>query len=189
MSEPANNGIFPKFYIKAMKNEAKSTAAGHPVFDEIEMVEIRIAGDPKNVVTRKVRENDIERWHKQYAQFKRKEEQVSSGYPVTEWPALSRGEAATLKALNIHTVEALAELPDSGLQNIGMGARELQKKAVAFLEAAKDSGAVERQRQEIEKQNETIAQQAKMLEDLKAEIEALKAQKTTRKKKESKEAA
>jgi len=175
MSEPANNGIFPKFYTDTIRNQSKSDAEGRPVFDEVEMVEIRIAGDPKNVVTRKARDLDKERWYAQYEQFKRQEKQVSSGTPIQEWTRISKSEAATLKALNIHTLEALAELPESGLQNIGMGAREMQKKAIAYIEAANDSGAIEKQRKLIEQQSE-------MIDELKARIEELEAKKPGRKK-------
>jgi len=37
-----------------------------------------------------------------------------------------------LKTLNIHTVEALAQVSDTNLGNIGMGARDLRDKAIAL---------------------------------------------------------
>jgi len=43
---------------------------------------------------------------------------------------------AMLRSQNIHTAEALAELPENGVANIGMGAREWKMKAVAFMESA-----------------------------------------------------
>ncbi len=49
---------------------------------------------------------------------------------------MTEGTVAMLKHLNIHTLEALVELSDAGLQNIGTGARQLQNGAKLFLEEA-----------------------------------------------------
>lgn len=168
MSEPADNGIIPRFYIEAVKNNFKSEEAGHPVFEEIEFLEIRIAGDMKNVVTRKVEAKDAIRWPTQYAQFKAQESQVTEGYPIADWPAISRSNASMLKSLNIHTVEALAQLPASGLAAVGMGAHELQKKATNFLKLATESAAYEKLNKQVE--------------ELTKQIEELKKPKATKKK-------
>ena len=47
----------------------------------------------------------------------------------------------TGKLLNIHTLEALVELSDAGLLNIGTGARQLQRGAKLFLEQAPPKAA------------------------------------------------
>jgi hypothetical protein len=47
--------------------------------------------------------------------------------------------AATFKHLGIHTVEELANLPDSALGNVGMGARDWVRKAKDFLQSAQNS--------------------------------------------------
>ena len=67
---------------------------------------------------------------------------VLSGTPLKQWPRADRGLVATLAALNIHSVEQLAEISDGNLQNIGIGARELREQAKAFLALAKDSAPV-----------------------------------------------
>ena len=50
--------------------------------------------------------------------------QLGTGLPLQEWAPLSRSQVLELKANHIHTVEQLSEIPDSGLEKLGMGARD-----------------------------------------------------------------
>jgi len=82
------------------------------------------------------------------------------GTPITEWPVVSKSQALNLKAMSIHTVEALAEVSDNALN--WLGARELREKARSYLAAAAGGAALS------QAQAENAA--------LRADIEALKAQ-------------
>lgn len=157
-----NNGIFPRFFTKAVQNKAKSEEAGRPIFEDREWVEIIIAGDKGSIVERPVRDEDRQRWEEHYERFKKGQESALEGTPVEQWPVLTTAQVAELKALNIFTVEALAELRDSALTNLGMGARDLQAKAQAYLSAAADSSVVQKQATKIndlERQVEFLKQQ------------------------------
>lgn len=138
------SAVFPRFYTKAVQHKGKSDEAGRPIFIEQEYVEIRIAGDNKNIVNRKVSQRDIDRWPKLYEQFKGNQEQTMEGTPVKEWMSLSTTRALELQAINIHTVEQLSEVPDSSLHMIGMDGRELKTKAIAYLKASKEAGYSEK---------------------------------------------
>lgn len=167
----SQSGIFPKFYMKAIPNKAESEKAGRPIYRDAEYVEIRIAGDKGSVVSRKVRDEDRNRWPELYGRFKKQQEASVEGTPVEEWPVLSASKVAELKALNIFTVEALAELKDSGLANLGMGARDLQAKAKAYLDASKDSSLVQKQASEIEELKRQVDFLKKQITDLGKEPE------------------
>ena len=138
------SAVFPRFYTKAIEHKGRSREEGRPIFVEQEYVEIRIAGDNKNIVNRKVTQRDIDRWPKLYEHFKSGREQTMEGTPVKEWMSLSVTRALELQAINIHTVEQLSEVPDSNLHMIGMDGRELKTKAIAYLKAAKEAGYSER---------------------------------------------
>lgn len=149
-------GVFPRFHKVLQQNMLKTNNEGRPMFDEVDYVEIRIAGDKNNVVNRKVTADDKDRWPVQYAAFAAGEAETVTGTPIEEWPQISRTMAATCKAMNIMNVEALAGLSDDGIQRLGMGARDLVEKAKAYLLFAKDQALPQRQAAEILKQQEVM---------------------------------
>ena len=176
-------GIYPEFSIKVVQNNFKTLQEGRPIFDEIEWVKIRVAGDRNNVVEHKVGEADKHRFAPYYEAFRAGEKVSESGTPVEHWPMISRSQAATLKHLNIFTVEALAELSDQGMNNIGMGGREMVNKAQAFLEAASATAmpqhlAVENERlknqmEDLQRQMHEIGQATAGYKDMEAEKKEL----------------
>lgn len=137
------NAVFPKFYVKAVEDKAASEESGTPKYKDVEYVEIRIAGDKHTVINKKVNEEHKQRWPKLYEQFKADKEQRVDGTPLSEWSQLSASRIAELKALNIYTVEALSQVSDTNLQNLGMGGRDLVQKAKKWLEVAKDGAKVD----------------------------------------------
>lgn len=169
----SNAGIFPVFYTEAVPNKFRTEKEGRPVFEEKEFVEIIIAGDSKTKVHEPVNQGHIERWPEQYQKFKDGLEQATEGTPVEQWNYLSKSQVAELKALNIKTVEALAELPDTGLQRLGMGARSLQGKAQSFIAMSKEDATKE----ELMKANQALQAQ---IDELQKQIKPRR--KTTKKK-------
>jgi hypothetical protein len=162
-------GLYVEFYTQAIQDEEASLAQGRPIFNDVDFIKIIPVGDKNTIVCRPVKLTtdggtppDTVRWANQYAAFKAQREQPISGTPVTEWPPLTKSQAMMLKGVHIHTVEALAEVSDANLFNIGMGARELRDKAKAFL--AQAAGGV------------GISQLAKENEDLRIKFEALQNQ-------------
>ena len=133
----------PRFFMDAVPNEAASKKQGRPIFDESEMVEVRIPGDKLFVFVSPVEDHHKERWPEQYAAFKRGEERAASGTPIEHWaaPTMTRSRVAELKAANILSVEELSAVPDNVLPKLGMGARELREQARSYLATAKDSAA------------------------------------------------
>lgn len=153
--------VFPRFYIEAVQHSAKSEAAGRPIFEDREYVEIRIAGDNKSVVVRKVSEEDKQRWPTAYAAFKNGLEAPVEGTPLHHWPALSVSQVAELRALNINTVEALAALSDTGISKIGFNGRVMVAKAKAFLDTAKGTADA----QKMAAENEALRADIEMLKE------------------------
>ena len=136
--------LIPMFYRRAVQDKVASENEGRPIFTELDYVQIHIPGDKNTIIDRKVRDDDKRRWAAQWQAYLDNASQPVEGTPLEQWPALSVSQIAELKALHIPTIEVLADLPENGLQKIGMGARELQARAKAFIDAAKGNGAIEK---------------------------------------------
>lgn len=111
-----------------------------------------------------------------YKAFKEGEEVPLSGTPIRSWPQLDPSMVKTLLSCNVRTVEDLATLPDEGLNRIGMGARALQQKAMAWLEAANGAGKVAERLAALEaKDKDRDAEMRRVMQEntaLRAQLEA-----------------
>jgi hypothetical protein len=151
------NLIVPRFYVHTVQNESKSKAAGRPIFDEMELCELRFAANKQTVgafpahevfrTDKNMQTGELTpmtyaiAYREQYLKFKNNEAQDMSGTPLSELPFLTQSKRLELKALNIHTAEALAALDGQPLKQLGMGGRELKTQARAYLDNA--SGSVD----------------------------------------------
>lgn len=168
--------IVPVFKIHTTKNEAKSKEAGRPIFDEMEVVEVKFPGNryqvsvfPAHHVWAHVRTEDgtsqpqtyAERWPDQYRRFKMGQTQTMAGTPVDELPFLSASKRSELKALSVYTAETLAALDGNELKAIGQGGRELKNQAIAYLENATGSAVVTRLAAEVEELKAALAEALK----------------------------
>jgi len=158
-------GITPFFKTLPFKDERKSIEAGRPIFVDVEVCEIRFAGSKDCGVYRshtyshwevdeetgeQVHLTYAERWPRQYAQFKEKQHQTKSGTPLDYVPFLSDAKRMELRAYNIYTIEALAELDGQNLKNLGIGGRDLKNKAIEYLASSSHDATIMRQQQQIE---------------------------------------
>lgn len=175
-------GITPHFFMHSIQNEAKTKKEKRPVFDDIEAVRIVIGADKYNAgvwpaheiwKTQKINdENGFEvvepvtyamRFRKQYEEFKRGGPQSISGTPIAELSSLTAGKRLELKALNIHTVEALASLEGERLKMIGVHGRDYKNDAMAYLEKAASLAPLAAIEEKLSQKDDIIAQmQAKI---------------------------
>lgn len=131
----APDAAIPRFYRDKNLNNVASEKAGHPVYDDVEKVEINIAGSSRAVSVQFVKDEHRQRWPQAYAAFKAGLEPAHEGTPLEEWPPLSPAQVANLKAMNIHTVEQLSVVADNVTMNI-MGGMALREKAAKWLDNA-----------------------------------------------------
>lgn len=165
-----------EFFDHPKENAAKSREAGRPIFEDVEMVRIRYVGDTKNVHVAPAHEMyklGSDGMHVSYAQefpdhykaFQEQREFFGEGTPIGELPFINNAKAKELKAINIHTAEALAGLNAGGIKRLGMGGRSLVEQAQVYLDQAKD-GAL------MAKVNEENAGLQRQLDELRAQIAA-----------------
>jgi len=154
------------FYNGATKNDVKSLQAGRPIYDDVEMIRIRWAGNTKSelhapaddrcdrpIKNREDNSRYYVKWKDHpdfkpaYDAFKSGQASVLNGTPIAELPFLTEGQRLELKAINILTAEALANVdPNSKL---GSGLKDLRQDAKNYLERA--AGAAVDARHEAEK--------------------------------------
>lgn len=156
---PNQHQVVPLFRVHTSYNDAKSKKAGRPIYDEVEVCELRFPANRKTIGVYpahepfKYAENDYGfkepvtyamEYSAQYKQFKDGHAQTMTGTPIEELSFLTASKRLELKALNIYTAEQLAALDGQPLKQLGMSGRSLKDQASAYLEAAQGSADVTR---------------------------------------------
>jgi hypothetical protein len=79
-----------------------------------------------------------------YDAFKKGQSEPELGLSVRQWPSLSKAQAENLINAGVRTVEDVADMNEPTMQRVGMGARELKKKAATYL-ASRDANKASEQ--------------------------------------------
>jgi hypothetical protein len=171
MKDP-DASLVATFRTLAIKNEARSRVEGRPIFDDVEVVEIRIPGSrnytPYPATAHSHWQSDpftgeqssvsyAERFAKQYQQFKSQQVQTKSGTPLDQVRFLSPGECAGLRAMNIYTVEQLALIDGQELKNLGPGGRDWKNRAIEYIAESKASAPNAQMQAELEAMRAQLA--------------------------------
>jgi len=160
-------GLYVRFYIHPVQNDAKTADAGRPIFDDVEFVEIVVAGCSTNIVRRPVEDPDKRRFSRQYELFKQGDMDQLCGTPLTEIPWVTASQREELMYMRVRTVEQLADLNDQVCTRIP-GTYDLKRRAAEWIKKASDAAPFEA----LHKENE----------ELKARLAALEASLTKAKK-------
>jgi hypothetical protein len=152
MANP-DDALVPVFENYPQPDPVRSAAEGRPIFNDQEIVRVRFPGsdavyvfpatakasgwltDPMTGEMTQI--TYAEKFRKQYMQFKERATQTKSGTLLDYIPFLTEGKRAELKALNIYTLEALAEVDGQPLKNLGMHGRDLKNKAIEYIAETK----------------------------------------------------
>lgn len=165
----------PVFFVEAVRMDFKSKQAGRDIFEDREFVRILIPGDRRSAPVEPVNDDHRTRWPREYEAFKAGKEAPLEGTPLADWPQTSRARVEELAFFHIKTVEQLAAVNDSQLQQLGMGARELRERARLFLEVARNGTApLSRILARLESAEADVARLTQDLKAANAEISALK---------------
>lgn len=162
--------LYVRFYSSPQLNKVQSEKEGRPVFEDRDFIEIRKPGSPHPLFEGAAREKDKTRFPAQWKAYKGKEGDGITGTRIEFWPQVSTIEVATLKYLNIFTVEQLAAADDISIQKIGMGGRALHEKAKVYLKLANDTGVPQKLAAENVKLKDEIAELKKEMRELAAKV-------------------
>lgn len=128
-----NDRTRPRFFMRPIVDEKATLNKDTPVFKDVEYVEIQSPGNQLEIPILRVKDSHRERWPEQYAAFKRGEEAPLNGYPLSDWPQVTRAMVETMKSVGIQTVEDLAEAPEESLKQVGPIYYNLKFKAQEFI--------------------------------------------------------
>jgi hypothetical protein len=167
-----DENLYVQFFSHPQQDKAKTLEEGRPIFVDTEYISIMVPGDKGNVVMRSVREEDKQRFPKQYLAYKNNEEEAVTGTPLERWNFVSSAQVEELKYFGIRTVEALAEVSDTNAQKF-MGIQLLKQRAKEYIEATAADAPIAQLQEELAIRDRTIEDQAAQLSDLTERLEAL----------------
>lgn len=156
---------------KPFKSKEATEKEGRPIeiFEKVLYIRISIRGSDINQVHRPAVGEDKARFPFAWQEFNRGEKARERGIPIQmlglDVP-LIRGFAAK----NVFTVEDLAAVSDNNLSNLGIGAREMRRKAIEFLDARKESPVAEAR---VNEQQALINSQSEQLARMQAQLDRL----------------
>lgn len=146
VSHGDDSGLHVEFFMDDVYQPFKSNKEGRAVYEPVEMVRVIAPGAKSEYVCRvfhpepgpedqdRVKRRDwAQRFPKQYEAFKSQQVQVPDGTPLEMAKFLASHRVKELKAANIHTVEQYANMPDSVVQTLGMGAGREKALCQQFL--------------------------------------------------------
>lgn len=168
----ADKKLLVIFYKDVVKNEVKSTEAGRPIFDEIDLVKIITPGSRDSFVGDATHEYQA-RFPQQWSRYKAGKAQEMSGTPLNQLPWLGIGQIAEFNSVGCYTVEQLVGMPDSLSQKF-MGHHAIKLRAQAYLVAAKEAAPTLKMEAELKKRDEEMAQLRETVSALSAQLNAAK---------------
>jgi regulator of replication initiation timing len=161
------------FELRPFKDATKSQAEGHAVYKDVEYAILTPPGG-QLVVPKPVTPELIDRFRPQYDAWKRDEELPENGTHIKMWPVATPAEIKQLLSAKIRTIEAVAEMNEICIKQVGMGARALKDKAIAWLDSAKLSGITAEKLQGLQVENDDLRIQNEQLiarnEELKVQL-------------------
>jgi hypothetical protein len=139
----SDHNLHVQFYMRPVRQDFLSDQEHREIYKDVEYVTIRIPGDKLSVVDTPVTDDERRRFAALYKQFLDSDQNASIGTPLKEWPTVKPSQILELAAMHIRTVEDIAYCSDANGAKI-MGFNALKKKALAYLEAAKEAADEER---------------------------------------------
>lgn len=159
-----NTGPRPyvQFRAVSVQHGAQSLAEGKPVFKSIVYMKLQHPGE-RDFIDRPATREDAQRFSEEYRAYCQGREDRPDGAPL-EVLFPNHGDVVSMLHFHrIYTVEMLARLNDTQLQNIGMGGYEWQQKARRWLDAMEkgDKGfaALEEQQRKLSIDNTRLREQ------------------------------
>jgi hypothetical protein len=157
-----NKGITPVFMTVPEYNDRLSKEQGRAVYDDAERVHLHIAGDQFSVHSAPVDDYIKGRFPEEYARWKRTgEARHITGTPLKLWPPATPAFVKEMEAINIHSVEDLANIADVHVTTFFDG-RLWKERATAWLQAASSSVS----NSKFEDENKRLKERLQTLEKL-----------------------
>ena len=159
----SDKDLVPVFYAGTRLNAFKSQSAGTAIYDPVDMLKVYHPGEPLNVPERPVNELDKRRFRAQWEAYKEGKDQRVEGTPLSVLFPHQPEIIKTMEAMHVRTIQQLANISDTGTQNMmfGFNLREKAQKYLAIAEKGAEYHKIEMQLadrdQQIKELSEAVA--------------------------------
>lgn len=143
---PGDNHLVVTFSMEEFKNELETRKAGRAIYEDREMVHIRIPGDKQTNIDAPAnsyctmgdgsKTTYADRFPEDYDRWKQGQGAALTGTALKHAPFLSKAEVSNLAGANVFTIEQLADMGGAPLRSLGQSGRKWQQQALAFLKSA-----------------------------------------------------
>jgi hypothetical protein len=175
-----DKALIVEFFVDKKPMGAKSAAAGKPIYEDREYVRIMIKGQDKQISVEEVKQHHKEKFPIAYMRFQQQKPAPVIGTPIEMLPGIGPSMAHHLKGLNLRSVEDVSNVSDENvLQAMGAGARDLVKRAKAWIEQSSEK--TQGLQAQLAEERAARERERKEFEDRLAALEAKKAPKKSRK--------
>jgi hypothetical protein len=164
---PEKGGVVPRFFLEQVEDPVASQREGRPIFFDQERVELLTPGNVLNIPVEIVNNSHRDKYPEAYKRFKDGMEMATTGTPLEQWPILKPAMVRELKAMNLFTVEHVADMNDHAVQRM-MGGLRLRNLAKAYLDDAAASALLSRTTADNERKDAEIAELRNKVDELSA---------------------
>lgn len=175
------------FETRAVEDREASLAAGHYVGKDVnyaivtpsgskdrmeKVAEEWLASMEEGVRQERIPGEWLEAYTKKYRTWVETREVPEDGTSILGWPAVSPAQAKAILDANVRTLEDLAEANEATLTAIGMGARALKEKAIAWLDTANSTGKTAEELDDLRKKVDTLSKSVDTLTKANQKLQA-----------------
>lgn len=172
---PADDGkdCVVTFEVRQEFQPFKSKEAGHEIYEDVIFIRKSVRGNDKLEVVRPVSDADKREYPFAWQEYQKGEQAAERGTSLAKLPGVDGPTLRLLHAKNIFTIEDLTMVNDSNLQNLGLGAREMRKKAFEYLESHKSVEEAGGLRELVSQQSADLARAMALIEKQNEELQRL----------------
>ncbi len=163
--------LFVKFERRSVLDQVQSRDQGRPIYVSVDYVHIQQPGERDTFVQPATQEH-VMRFRRQWQAYQDGRAEMPDGSPLSVLFPNNPEIVDNLKHVRISTVEQLAALNDTQIQNVGMGGRQFHDAAVKYLAAAekgKDFHALAKEVEQMRRDRDADKQKIAALEAAVAE--------------------
>lgn len=166
--------IRPEFYVKAVEDREASASAGRVIFKNQHWVWIHKQGALGHTIPYSIKDAKSipaiwGRIKKEYQSWVEGSDAPLEGAALASWPLISPAQLRNLQGMHVHTVEELAQLPDSSLSFIGGKAVDLRNRARAWVSGGEREVSAMRTA-DIENENAALRAELDKMKEQMAEL-------------------
>lgn len=167
----ADEALMVKFHMEPVLDEAATLAAGgEPKWKNVEYLKIDAPGDRTQSFVGPVTDLHRTRFASRYEKWKRGQEGVVDGTPLTTWPGITPADVNMLAQAGVHSVEALASISDSHIGKVGR-AVALRDKARRYLDTVRTTAPVEALEAKLQEERAKVTALSEKVDRLLAALE------------------